>query len=126
MPDDSLLARAQRFTTHDDQARDLIIELTEALEISAHTQPEPPRPQESATDVFYAWQMLNDREEWNIMGLQMPNGQYLPMVTTMPKLAWESIDVAQAHANRNGTRVRLAAFSLGDVIAILDPDVDPS
>lgn len=72
-------------------------------------------------NVLYAWQMEVDGA-WNIIGAVAPTGQVLPLVTTSVRVAWEAIEVAQAHANRNQCQVRLMAFSAGDVMAVVVPN----
>jgi hypothetical protein len=84
---------------------------------SAHTARTSARP------VIYAWQMLTEAEEWNIIGMSMtPGGPPLPLITTDVNMAWEAIDVAQAHANRANTRCRLAAYVYDTDLAIVDPE----
>lgn len=84
-------------------------------------------PQQIATDpvivgnVLYAWQMAVD-DAWNVIGITMPTGQTLPLVTTSVRVAWEAFEVAQAHANRNQCQVRLMAFSAGNVMAVVVPN----
>lgn len=71
--------------------------------------------------VMYAWQMQVEGG-WNIVGMKMPTGQYLPLVTSSLPLAWEAFEIAQAHANVNQCQVRLAAFTFSTVAAIVDPN----
>lgn len=73
---------------------------------------------------IYAWQMLDPDRGWNIIGMQMPNGTTLPMVTTDMKIAWSMFEIAQQHANGRGVQCRLAAWDHPGVIAIVDPEVE--
>ena len=85
---------------------------------------EPPDRHDTASrigDVLYAWQMqVNDG--WNIIGMQMPQGGALPLVTTSLPMAWEAFEVAQAHANRSACQVRLAAFTFDSLAAVVEPN----
>jgi hypothetical protein len=94
------------------------------LSDSGSSQPLPPPLNEidTASTILYAWQMLNDQSEWNIIGLMTPQGQTLPMVTTSFDVAWQAFDIAQEHANRHNTRCRLASFKYETVMAIVEPD----
>lgn len=89
--------------------------------------PAPPIPEEyqrrqpEVGNVLYAWQMQVDGG-WNIIGMAVPGGGHLPLVTTSMPLAWEAFEVAQAHANRGACQVRLAAFRFDTVAAIVDPN----
>lgn len=82
------------------------------LQQSAH-----PRP------VLYAWQMLGDDERWHIIGMAVaPGGPSMPIITGDINMAWEAIELAQAHANRANTRCRLAAYVYDTDVAIVDPE----
>jgi hypothetical protein len=95
-----------------------------ADEISAPTDQPPSEPAQMPTwigNVLYAWQMRVETG-WNIIGMAMPNGQMMPLVTTSLPMAWEALEVAQAHANRGACQVRLASFTFGSVIALVEPN----
>lgn len=78
----------------------------------------------SSRSVLYAWQMyVDEKREWNIIGMQMqPGGQALPLVTSSIEIAWQALELAQAHANRANTRCRLASFVYDTDLAIVDPE----
>jgi hypothetical protein len=73
---------------------------------------------------IYAWQMHSPEQGWNIIGMRMPNGTTLPMVTTDLRNAWSLFEVAQAHANVHGVQCRLAGWAKPEVVAIVDPEVE--
>ena len=72
-------------------------------------------------NVLYAWQMRVETG-WNIIGMTMPGGMTMPLVTTSLPMAWEALEAAQAHANRGACQVRLASFTFGSVIALVEPN----
>ena len=72
-------------------------------------------------NVLYAWQMRVETG-WNIIGMTMPGGMTMPLVTTSLPMAWEALEAAQAHANRGACQVRLASFMFGSVIALMEPN----
>lgn len=73
-------------------------------------------------NVLYAWQMEVD-DGWNIIGATAPGtGMILPLVTTSVRVAWEAMEIAQAHANANQCQVRLAAFGYGETMAVVVPN----
>jgi hypothetical protein len=88
---------------------------------STPTSYESPQITESAT-VIYAWQVDDATHGWNIVGMQMPNGVTMPMVTSRFDLAWQTMEIAQEHANRTGRNCRLAVFAYSDLIALVEPE----
>ena len=78
-------------------------------------------PPHQVGDVLYAWQM-HVNNGWNIIGVGMPGGATMPLVTTLLPMAWEAFEVAQAHANRNQCQVRLAMFNFHSLAAVVDPN----
>lgn len=88
---------------------------------SAPTSHESPKVTESAT-VIYVWQFDDPTHGWNVIGVMTPQGRVLPMVTSQIDVAWQAMEVAQAHATKTGCQARLMAFSEADVLAILDPE----
>ena len=94
-----------------------------AAEADALRGPSAPTDRTDTRPVIYAWQMLDADEEWRIIGMAMvPGGPSLPIITTDINMAWEAIEVAQAHANRANTRCRLAAYVYDSDLAIVDPE----
>jgi len=75
-------------------------------------------------EAIYAWEMFDSERGWNIIGMRMPNGATLPMVTTSIENAWSMFEIAQQHANASGLQCRLAGWARPDVIAIVDPEVE--
>lgn len=81
----------------------------------------PPPDRTDTKDLIYAWQMLNDKGVWNIIGIGTPGGLTLPLVTTAFNVAWEAFSIAQEHADKYRCECRLAAFSFDGVTAIVHP-----
>ena len=90
--------------------------------------PDPPIPARISErrmpevgSVLYAWQMQVENG-WNIIGMAVPGGGHLPLVTTSMPMAWEAFEVAQAHANRAACQVRLATFRFDSLAAVVEPN----
>ena len=74
-------------------------------------------------DVIYAWQMLTEDGQWNIIAMAaVPGVPPMPLVTSRFDVAWEAFEVAQAHANRYQCEARLAVFKFDGVTAIVLPE----
>jgi len=93
---------------------------------SAHPDQPPSAAQEIDADrlgsVLYAWMMDDPQRGWNIIGMALPTGQYMPMVTSSMEVAWQGFDWAQAHANRHNVRCELVVYERSTTIAIVDPE----
>jgi hypothetical protein len=101
--------------------------VSQAESDSGASQPPPTTEQIHTTtgpQTIYTWQMLDSERGWNIIGMRMPNGATLPMVTTSIESAWSLFEVAQQHANAHGVQCRLAGWGRPDVLAIVDPEVE--
>lgn len=89
-------------------------------QISAPTAASPFPDQQPG--VIYAWEVDDPTHGWNIVGMMMPNGATMPLVTSRFELAWESMEVAQAHATKTKRQCRLVSFMQADLLAIVDPE----
>lgn len=96
-------------------------EVAEDVDSSASEHTDRPQPLREIGNVIYVWQM-QVANGWNIIGMQMPSGQTMPLVTTSLPLAWEAFEIAQAHANVNACQVRLAMFTFDTLAAVVDPN----
>lgn len=67
---------------------------------------------------LYAWQMLQ-QGVWNLIGMQLPNGQALPMVTMSGRVAHDMESIARAHGEAAHCPVRLISFVPGAILQLI-------
>lgn len=67
---------------------------------------------------LYAWQMLQNGV-WNLIGMALPNGQALPMVTMNARVANEMENIARAHGEAANCPVRLISFVPGAILQLI-------
>lgn len=75
-------------------------------------------PNVDKSEWLYAWQMLQ-AGMWNLIGMQLPNGQSLPMVTMRSSVAAEMEGIARSHGEAARCPVRLIAFVPGAILQLI-------